>query len=147
MYNNDEGLKRYLRYKSMGKSKFVIVTTLLFVVCIFFAITPLIFVANYFGGVFSYPTIQRVLLVIFYTVILIFYGIKRSERLWDENAIRFEGIDNIITEIEDDNLKRLILSGNRIMAVKRYKTITNAKFNVALRYVNLMNVYYSNHES
>lgn len=128
----------------MGKDNFVIQTTIFFLVCMFFIITTFVLFLNYFWGIFNYPTIQRFLLVIFYTVVLIFYGIKQSERLWDENTVRFEGITNVIKEIEDNELKKLILKGEKIMAVKRYRAITGAKFKDALRYVNLIGVYYSN---
>lgn len=145
--NNDKELKRYLKYKLMGKNNFIIMTTLVFFVCMFFIITALVLFVNDFLGIFSCPTIQRVLLVIFYTVVLIFYGIKQSERLWDENTVRFEGIANVITEIEDTELKKLIIKSEKIRAVKRYRAITGAKFNDALRYVNLMGIYYFNQES
>ena len=112
----------------------------------FFIITVLVFLVNYFWGILSYPTIQRVLLVIFYTVAIIFYNIKQSNRLWDENTIKFEGISNIISEIEDTELKKLIIKGEKIMAVKRYRAITGLKFKDALRYVNLIGVYYSNQD-
>lgn len=136
----------YLKYKSMGKSNFVIMTTLFSSVCMFFIITVLVFFVNYFWGILSYPTIQRFLLIIFYTAAIIFYNIKQSNRLWDENTIKFEGISNIISEIEDTELKKLIIKGEKIMAVKRYRAITDLKFKDALRYVNLIEVYYSNQE-
>ena len=130
----------------MGKSNFVIMTTLFSSVCMFFIITVPVFLINYFWGILSYPTVQRVLLVIFYTVAIIFYNIKQSNRLWDENTIKFEGISNIISEIEDTELKKLIIKGEKIMALKRYRAITGLKFKDALRYVNLIGVYYSNQD-
>lgn len=131
----------------MGKSNFVILTTLVFFVCMFFIITTFVLFSNYFWGIFNYPIIQRGLLVIFYTVVLILYGIKQSEKLWDESIVRFEGITNFITEIEDNELKKLIRKGEKIMAIKRYRAITGGKFRDASKYVNLIGVYYSNEKS
>lgn len=113
----------------------------------FFMTMLFILLSNHFFGLFNYNTIQRLLLVIFCSLAIILYGVKKSKTIWDKNAIKFDGIDSVITEIKNDELKKLILKGEKIMAVKKYRAITGSKLKEALRYVDLIDEYYSNNES
>ena len=135
----------------MGKEKFVVKMTLflgvfmLFTIILYFILASVL--SNIFLGSFDYFTKERVLELIFYIGIMIFIGIKMSSRLWDKNKIKFDGLNSVIKELEDEELKSLILKKDKLIAAKRYREITGAKTKEALRYVDLMRYYYSNNES
>ncbi|MNO82829.1 hypothetical protein D3C76_741150 [compost metagenome] len=98
---------------------------------------------NYIFGVPSYDIVKVLLLSVLYIMILIFLGIKMSSSIWVKQTIKFDGIHGLVTELEDIELKNLILKGDKIMAAKRYRIVTGAKLREAIRYVDLISEYYT----
>lgn len=127
----------------MGKETFVVIMTLVFFVCMFFTITTMFSFANLLFGIFDYTSEARALLVLFYTIAIIGVGIIMSRRMWDQNKIRFDGLNGLVKELEDEELKSLILENEKIKAAKRYRVITGGKLIESLRYVDLIQYYYS----
>lgn len=109
----------------------------------FFTITTMFSFANLLFGIFDYTSEARALLVLFYTIAIIGVGIIMSRRMWDQNKIRFDGLNGLVKELEDEELKSLILENEKIKAAKRYRVITGGKLIESLRYVDLIQYYYS----
>jgi len=145
LYSEEKEMKVWNKYELMGERKFVVFTTLLFTGCL---LIPLIILYIFFHSLFGLPDygpVKLVLLLLIYMVIVIFIGLKISSEIWIRGTIGLNGITGIVSEINDDELKNLILKGEKIKAVKRYKIITGAGLKESIRYVDLISEYYINY--
>lgn len=131
------------KQKAVGEWRFIIVRTVQFTAFMMILIIGLHVLTNYIFGVPSYDIIKVILLSVLYTMMLMFLGIKMSSSIWVKQTIKFDGIHGLVTELEDIELKNLILKGEKIMAAKRYRIVTGAKLREAIRYVDLIGEYYS----
>jgi len=131
------------KQKTVGEKKFIVFRTVQFTAFMIILIIGLHVLTNYIFGVPSYDIIKVLLLSVLYIMILIFLGIKMSSSIWVKQTIKFDGIHGLVTELEDIELKNLILKGEKIMAAKRYRIVTGAKLREAIRYVDLISEYYT----
>lgn len=134
------------KQKAVGEKKFVVFRTVQFTAFMIILIIGLHVLTNYIFGVPSYDIIKVLLLSVLYIMMLIFLGIKMSSSIWVKQTIKFDGIHGLVTELEDIELKNLILKGEKIMAAKRYRIVTGAKLREAIRYVDLISEYYTEKE-
>lgn len=131
------------KQKTVGEKKFIVFRTVQFTAFMIILIIGLHVLTNYIFGVPSYDIVKVLLLSVLYIMILIFLGIKMSSSIWVKQTIKFDGIHGLVTEVEDIELKNLILKGEKIMAAKRYRIVTGAKLREAIRYVDLISEYYT----
>ncbi|WP_238906469.1 hypothetical protein [Clostridium sp. YIM B02506] len=131
------------KQKTVGEKKFIVFRTVQFTAFMIILIIGLHVLTNYIFGVPSYDIVKVLLLSVLYIMILIFLGIKMSSSIWVKQTIKFDGIHGLVTELEDIELKNLILKGEKIMAAKRYRIVTGAKLREAIRYVDLISEYYT----
>jgi len=131
------------KQKAVGEKKFIVFRTVQFTAFMIILIIGLHVLTNYIFGVPSYDIVKVLLLSVLYIMILIFLGIKMSSSIWVKQTIKFDGIHGLVTELEDIELKNLILKGEKIMAAKRYRIVTGAKLREAIRYVDLISEYYT----
>ncbi|WP_286908819.1 hypothetical protein [Clostridium sp. UBA1652] len=131
------------KQKTVGEKKFIVFRTVQFTAFMIILIIGLHVLTNYIFGVPSYNIVKVFLLSVLYIMILIFLGIKMSSSIWVKQTIKFDGIHGLVTELEDIELKNLILKGEKIMAAKRYRIVTGAKLREAIRYVDLISEYYT----
>ncbi len=130
------------KQKTVGEKKIIVFRTVQFTAFMIILIIGLHVLTNYIFGVPSYDIVKVLLLSVLYIMILIFLGIKMSSSIWVKQTIKFDGIHGLVTELEDIELKNLILKGEKIMAAKRYRIVTGAKLREAIRYVDLISEYY-----
>lgn len=128
--------------KLMGKRKYILRMTLGISIVIFFLLVI------YFGIHYLFLdkymlTIEESLFQVFFAVIVIFLNMKIAEIVWDKNKIKFDGLNSVIKEVKDEELKSLILKNEKIKAANRYKVITGSKLIESLRYIELIKYYYS----
>lgn len=142
-YNEDKEREIWNKQKLMGERKFIASTTLQFTVGVLTPLSILYILSNYFFGAPSYSPLKLFLISVTYAIILILIGLKISSGVWVSRTIKFDGITGIVTEIDDCELKNLILKGEKIMAAKRYRIITGAKLIESIRYVDYISKYYS----
>lgn len=147
IYSIDEQKEIWNKQKMKGKKKFVMHMTLASIMCILFTAITAYLLSTYLFEVPNYSPREITLILILIIVIVGAYGIRMSYRLWDKRLIEFKGLSGIATEINDSELKELIFKSEKIMAVKRYRTITGDGLKEAIRYVDLISEYYSHKES
>lgn len=146
-YSLEEQREIWNKQKMKGKKRFVAKMTVSFILLeLFIAIIGYLF-SNYLFELPNYSMIKITLILILIIIMSGAYGIKQSYRLWDKRAIKFEGLSSIATEINDNELKDLILKNEKIMAAKRYRSITGVGIKESMRYVDLISEYYSYKES
>lgn len=141
-YSNNENEREVLnKYKSQGKKKFVVFSTLAFTVCLLIVAIVFYILGSYLFRIPNYSPIRILLMLVAYTIVLVFIGLKTSIKIWERERIKLNGVTEI--ELDDDELKNLILKGEKIMAAKRYRIITGTGLKESIRYVDLISEYYS----
>jgi len=78
-----------------------------------------------------------------YAILLVVAGIIMGIMSWDKRAREFDGI-GIIIENTDVELKSLILKGEKIQSIHRYKIVTGFGFIEANKYYNQFSEQYLN---
>lgn len=130
------------KYKSMGKKRFVVFTALLFTGCMLItAVIPYILL-NYLFGIPNYSPMKIFLMLVMYTIIMVFIGLKMSDEIWERRTREFNGATDTVIEINDVELKSLISKGEKIKAVKRYRIVTGIGLKEAIRYVEFFSKQY-----
>lgn len=78
-----------------------------------------------------------------YAIVFEVVGIIMGIRLWDKRAMEFDKV-GIMIENTDVELKSLILKGEKIQAIHRYKMVTGFGFIEANKYYNQFSEQYLN---
>lgn len=138
LYSEEKQKEIWNKHKVKGKKKNVVYIALLFEGCM------LITLGIYFILVDSIFKISFITTLEFtvYAFICGFVGIILGIKVWDTRARVFDNI-GIITENDDIELKNLILEGQKIKAIKRYRLVTGRGFIESNKYYNLYSDEYS----
>ncbi|GFZ30039.1 hypothetical protein CSC2_05650 [Clostridium zeae] len=135
-YDKDKQREQWAKYEAMGKGKYVAFMTSIFTGSVLIAVAiPAIIINNIFG-ILDYSASGLFLKLSIYIIAMVLFSIRMGSKTWDKKMREFHGYE--VAEVEDAELKKHILDGEKIKAVKRYRDITGSKLNVAIEYVDIM---------
>lgn len=137
IYSEDKQKEIWNKDKAKGKKKYVVYTALLFEGCMLSVFGgSIIFMEIIFKMSFITP-----LQFIAYAIVLGVVGIIMGIKLWNKRALVFDEI-GVMIENTDVELKSLILKGEKIQAIHRYKRVTGFGFIEANKYYNQFSEQY-----
>jgi len=138
LYSEEKQKEIWNKHKAKGKKKNVVYIALLFEGCMLITFGIAI--------ILMYTIFKMSFLTIFdftvYAIICGVVGIILGINVWDTRARVFDKI-GIITENTDIELKNLILEGEKIKAIKRYRLVTGRGFIESNKYFNIYSDEYS----
>lgn len=138
-YSKEKQKEIWNKDKANGKKKYVAHIALIWVVGMLSVLGIFILLAD---TIFKMRFITP-LQFIAYAIVLGVVGTIMGIMLWDKRAMEFDKI-GIMIENTDIELKSLILKGEKIQAIHRYKMVTGFGFIEANKYYNQFSEQYLN---
>jgi hypothetical protein len=139
LHSEEKQKEIWNKHKAKGKKKNVVYIALLFEGSILIPFCIAIILVDTIFKMSVITPLEFTACAIIFGVVGIILGIQ----VWDTRARVFDKI-GIITENNDIELKNLILVGEKIKAIKRYRLVTGRGFIEANKYFAIYSEEYSN---
>ncbi|GKU25162.1 hypothetical protein [Clostridium folliculivorans] len=140
-YDKDKQREQWTKYEAMGKGKYLAFMTTIFTGSVLIPLIILyLIIRSIFGDLIDFSNSALLLKLSIYIIAMVFFSVRMGSKTWDKKMRELHGYE--VAELEDAELKKHILDGEKIKAVKRYRDITGAKLKDAIEYIDLLSEKY-----
>ncbi|MBK1813173.1 hypothetical protein JHL18_21355 [Clostridium sp. YIM B02505] len=137
VYDKDKQREQWLKHEAMGKGRFLVLTTAILIGSVLIPLIVFyIIIRSIFGDLIDLSNLTLLLKLSIYIIAMVFFSIRKGSKAWDKEMRLLHGYE--VVELDDAELKKHILDGEKIKAVKRYRDITGAKLKDAKKYVDIV---------